>query len=364
MSKTKELINAEPRKLALVKDVEGVKLIRKKVDWLRIIAPIKTKIIDHQDRLSMNAYIREICDYLKLNLEKESDTLYRDNKRHIAIHIFANRVAIEFEGQHFKTPANFEFALKFFQQLNSEMFHDSLHATSPSDTKKLKKLWHISRIDVTHDYLNATPDLFIPDCIREYKACFGVKYHPILNATTDILETVYLASSKFVIRSYRKDVEIYAKNGSKKGLYDLKSEEYKDKAISRFEIELADSELLKHTNDLFNLPPMPELTESVFVDSIMNTFLETKFIRKRNPNDSNESRWELHRGFESVKGLFKLEDLDSIESLKVTTDKNLLRRSLRAFVNRAEIENLCEEEIKVLVESEIRLRNNINKKAA
>lgn len=313
-------------------------LIRKKVDWMRIIRPAQVT-----GDFYMNSYYREIVTYLKLNLLKTTPTLWRDPDRHIAISVFKKYVAIEFEGKHFRTPQNFEYVLKFFRWLNS--------ISDPGE----KKPWHISRLDICYDHLNVTPDYFIPDCSREYKACFGSKYQAIFNPRTEILETVYLRSQKYSLRSYRKDVEITTHDRrSRKAIYDLSDERYKGKAIARFEAELAGPEVLQHANDILNLDV--SIYEDEFVDSVMHTFLSNKNIRERTENDSNEQRWPLYPGFEYLKGGTKLEDLPVAEFLKLPTSQDWLLRFLRTFLNRAEKENISEDTLKKIIEAELERR--------
>lgn len=331
----------EQQKLALIKPDVAPELIRKKVDWLRIIAPISTSLSLEGPN---NSYISAVIEKLKLNLTKVSETLYRDEKRHIAISVYKKYVAIEFEGQHFQNDANFQFALAFFRWLNTDNFLESLLNLDLAVERSItKKLWHISRIDICHDYLNATPDMFIPPSPIGFKF-FGSKHLPIYNCVTGILETIYLRSAASTVRAYRKDCEVLTHKGAKKKVTGLEGEKYEGKAILRFELELASAKVLQLANDIFNSDL--DISEFDFVEAVMSDFLKTKYIRKINPNDTKQDRWPKYPGFESLKdSSIILENLPHSHSLKVPVDRNFLKRFLTSFINRATKENLSNDKM-------------------
>ncbi len=341
MSKKKSAKKLEKEKLALIKPDVAPELIRKKVDWLRVIAPISTSFsLDGQN----NSYILAVVEKLKLNLTKVSETLYRDEKRHIAISVYKKYVAIEFEGQHFISNANFQFTLDFFRWLNTDNYLESLFNIELAVERAVKKkLWHISRLDICHDYLNATPDMFIPPSPIGFKF-FGSKHLPIYNCVTGILETIYLRSAASTVRAYRKDCEVLTHKGAKKKVTGLEEEKYKGKAILRFESELSSAKVLQLANDIFN--SNLEISEHDFVEATMSDFLKTKYIRKINPNDTNKDRWPKHQGFESLKdSSVILENIPRSHSLKVPVDRNFLMRFLTSFINRAEKENVSKDKM-------------------
>lgn len=323
--------------LSLIQKKAGdfVTLIRKKVDWLKLYTPMPVSITSRE--------ILELIKDLDLNLVAESENMWRDPQKHVAFHFHQKWSAIEFEGQFFQTPSDFLRALQIFRKLNQE---DVLNPNECNlGVKKNKyKRWHITRLDIAHDYLDCTPDMLIPSDLSEYEVSFNHHHCPWSDGKNKILETIYYTSSRFVIRSYRKDIEIRSKEKIKKGFYDLNEDRFKNRHISRFEVELARSSELKTANYIFLSDITP--SEDEFVDAVLKKFIERKTIRKILPNDHNKSRWPLIPLWESLRDGTPLEVPASREYLKRPPQKvRLLKAAISRLINEAKKHDLSAEDV-------------------
>lgn len=324
------------------KEEKFVTLIRKKVDWLKLYTPMPVSISSKE--------ILSLISDLDLSLVPESETMWRDPLKHVAFHFHAKWSAIEFEGQFFKTPDDFLKALSVFRKLNEELVLNPKECNLGIIKNKYMR-WHITRLDVAHDYLDCTPDMLIPSSLADYEVSFNHHHCPWSDGKNKVLETIYLTSPRFVIRAYRKDIEIRSKEKIKKGFYDLNEERFSNRQISRFEVELASSSELKTANYIFLSDIVP--TEDEFVDAVLKAFVDRKTIRKILNHDQNKSRWPLIPLWECLRSGTPLNILAVHEYLKRPPHKaKLLKAAVSRLINEARRHDLTAED----VVSEVSLR--------
>lgn len=312
-----------------------VTLIRKKVDWLKFYTPMPVSISSKE--------ILEIIRDFDLNLVPESKTMWRDPLKHIALHFHDKWSALEFEGQFFKTSGDFLKALRAFRKLNEELVLNPEECNLRIINNKYMR-WHITRLDVAHDYLDCTPDMLIPSNLTNYEVSFNHHHCPWSDGKNKVLQTIYYTSRRFVIRSYRKDIEIRSKEKTKKGFYDLNDPIFKNRPISRFEVELAHSSELKTANYIFlsDIEPM----ENEFVDAVLRDFVERKTIRKIQTLDKNKSRWPLIPLWECLKAGTALKIPATREYLRRSPYKGkLLKAAISRLLNEARKHDLTSEEV-------------------
>ena len=308
-------------------------LIRQKIDW--------TSAIVAQPLSPSQA--KEIFDHFECNPEpQKSKNFWRDSKNKVAAFFLKSFFKIEWEGQYFNNPESFDYFQKKLKSWN--------------DTCAIPLRLRITRIDLASDFLDVTPLDLLPLAITNSKAQphFSSKQLTYTDSKTGDTETIYYLSKNFILRAYRKDIEIKKKSvgglldndDRKSGFYDLP--ELKDKIVSRLELVLK-SEDSEYANDLINSGLY--LEEKQFVQECLKNWAEHRTIRKITA-DKNKSRRPLHfitlfmRG-DSAKLSVKSASFNKVKAAKV----KLIDRAMKAILNSAEKHDLSSSELNEKVES-------------
>lgn len=104
----------------------------------------------------------------------------------------------------------------------------------------------ISTMHIAQDYANITPDeIFEPYNNPLNKVCFGGKYGTFGKPT----EAIYITSSKWLLKGYRKDIEVKKKKEEIKQKW-LKDNFAKDDIVTRVELEITESS--RNKDNTFN----------------------------------------------------------------------------------------------------------------
>lgn len=303
---------------------DSLEILTWKIDWLTLRAPIKGVSIDSE-------LIKKICTDLQLELNKETSRLYRDNTKKIAIKIFDEAIEIQFEGQFFSDNRSFLKAKEYYQFLNV-------------DTQKTikKSLWKISRADIAVDVLDVTPIQVLPDPSDKYVYSFSAQHIPIAHTkyNPESPTTIYFKNRQWQIRAYRKDIEQKDKASDKKGFYDLSQTNLKDRAITRLEVELRQTET-EHINALLTYE---DLDEETIVKSCFAAFSERKTLRVRpDNNDTNLSRWPIYWSFQLIRS--ESIDVPPERFIKAPTNFDNIIRFGKAYKSVAKKEQMSDKEI-------------------
>lgn len=258
----------------------AVAIIGWKIDWISIRIPISLRSLN-------DSHIQEVIKLLGLKLVREKKRLvFRDDEKKICIKGLDKYTYVEFEGQYFSSPAKWQECRNVLCILNSKpviIERDNIITEM--------YWWRISRVDPCVDLVNCEPVHLIPKLNKKEWYSFSAHRRTWENTKTCITENIEILSKCWTARAYRKDIEIKKLWKKKKGFYNIYAPEYKDKPITRLEIEIKGTEYTDHVNCIYKLE---DISDETFVKSLFADFVSHKNIRTQLETDSNKSRWPLY----------------------------------------------------------------------
>jgi hypothetical protein len=292
------------------------KLFRQKVDHMKFLCPGSYKIDSPE--------VQKIIEELGLELEQVGfSSLWRDEKKHIAMRFIPRMMTLEFNGQFFKSEKDFDLVRNYVRSLNKHLEI---------------KLWRLSRLDLASDFEFCTPDQLIPFFNGKFWTNHGEVYHPYLDlkasgglSSTPVYQSSNLFSKEWEARAYDKTLLLNSKYRGKEFPSNIDSR-YLTSQVSRLEFEIKSKKALVSANALINNEI--NYSEHEFFQDVLIGFLEKKQIRIVNPKDSNKSRWKLYWSYQAVlnKG-YKRKDIPPMSFVKVEKPKKSVERDLFDTVN-------------------------------
>lgn len=142
----------------------------------------------------------------------------------------------------------------------------------------------ISRLDIAVDYESVTPEFFLADFTAKNRVFFS--YMKQVYERKNICETIYLNSSKWKLRFYRKDLEIKNEKNETKRKYFFENFG-ESNIVTRFELQLNESKNLKDETFLFY---SASFVEQEFIQYALANFYNKHRIRIIQKS-KNTSKW-------------------------------------------------------------------------
>lgn len=151
----------------------------------------------------------------------------------------------------------------------------------------------ISRLDIARDRVGITPEFFKKIIDNPNHHC-GFNFGQRIYSRKNIIETLYLTSSSWKARAYRKDIEIQKESNEHKLAWYHRNFAL-DEIVTRFELELHEAKNLKDLTFIF----YSDMSEEILINHGLSQFYSKHRVREIK-NSKQKDRWPEVEAWKSL----------------------------------------------------------------